>query len=327
MNVVQPELFCDINREISTIYNLNTKGIMELRELDLNLLLVFREIYRERQISAAAKRLRLTQSAVSNALARLRRSVGDELFVRTIAGMQPTPCAERMAEPVAAALAHLEQALRPEQPFVPAATRRRFTIAMTDVGETYFLPKLAERCATLAPHVDIASVRAGMIDLRADMEAGRVDMAIGAFDDMPETFYQRRLFSQAYVTMFRLGHPLGEGKLTRKRLGTARHLVVTAMESPYDGIRAVLEEAGIAAETSFSVPHFAAVPYILSTTDLVATVPQKLAERAAGPFQLQYVESPLQLPALQTNMFWHRRYSQDEGNRWLRGLVAGMFAE
>jgi len=75
------------------------------------------------------------------------------------------------------------------------------------------------------------------------------------------------------------------------------------------------------------VPHFAAVPYILSTTDLVATVPQKLAERAASPFALQYQASPLRLPALQSNMFWHRRYNQDEGNRWLRGLVAELFAE
>lgn len=300
---------------------------MELRELDLNLLLVFREVFRERQISAAAKRLRLTQSAVSNALGRLRRSVGDELFVRTVDGMQPTPYAERMAEPVAAALAHLEEVLRPDQPFVPAISRRRFTIAMTDVGETYFMPRLAERCTALAPQVDIASVRAGMVDLRADMAAGRVDMAIGAFDDMPEAFFQRGLFSQPYATLFRRGHPLGERKLTQKRLGAARHLVVTAMESPYDGIRTALDQAGIAAAAGFSVPHFAAVPYILSTTDLVATVPQKLAERVAGPFELDYRESPLPLPALRTNMFWHRRYHQDEGNRWLRGLVADLFAE
>ena len=300
---------------------------MELRELDLNLLLVFREVFRERQISSAAKRLRLTQSAVSNALARLRRSVGDELFVRTAEGMQPTPYAEQMAEPVAAALASLELALKPEQPFDPSTSRRRFTIAMTDVGETYFMPKLVERCVALAPQVDVASVRAGMIDLRPEMEAGRVDMAIGAFEDVPSTFYQRRLFRQPYVSLRRQGHPLGEGPLSLERLATARHLVVTAMESPYDVIRAALEEAGIVTASSFSVPNFAAIPYIVSTTDLVATVPQKLAERAAGPFGLQYAESPLALPALQTNMFWHRRYNQDEGNRWLRALVAELFTQ
>ena len=108
---------------------------MKLRELDLNLLVVFHEVFRERQISAAARRLKVTQSAVSNALARLRRSVGDELFVRTTEGMQPTPYAESMSEQVAAALTQLEQAFRPAQAFDAATSRRRFAIAMTDVGE------------------------------------------------------------------------------------------------------------------------------------------------------------------------------------------------
>jgi DNA-binding transcriptional LysR family regulator len=300
---------------------------MELRELDLNLLLVFHEVFRERQISAAAKRLRVTQSAVSNALARLRRSAGDELFVRTSEGMQPTPYAERMAEPVATALAQLEQALKPEQAFEPASSRRRFVIAMTDVGEMYFMPRLIEACAKVAPLVDIASVRTGLADLRTEMESGRVDLAIGAFVDAPAVLYQRRLFRQAYVSMFRRGHTLAEGALTMERFSEARHLVVTSMESPYDAINQALLEAGIDLAASFSVPHFAAVPYIVSSTELVATVPQKLAERAAGPFQLEVVKSPLRLPALQTNMFWHRRYNQDEGNRWLRSLVVESFSE
>lgn len=300
---------------------------MELRELDLNLLVVFHEVFRERQISSAAKKLKVTQSAVSNALARLRRSVGDELFVRTTEGMQPTPYAERMSEQVAAALAQLEQALRPDQPFDPATSRRRFTIAMTDVGEMYFMPRLVEACGQVAPHVDIASVRAGLVDLRTEMEAGRVDLAIGAFDDAPAVLYQRRLFRQDVVCLFRRGHPLAQGVLTVDRMAGARHLVVTSMERPYDAINDALARAGIDLAASFSVPHFAAVPYIVSTTDLVATVPQKLAERAAGPFQLEAVRSPLELPPLQTNMFWHRRYNQDEGNRWLRTLVAGQFAE
>jgi DNA-binding transcriptional LysR family regulator len=300
---------------------------LNLREIDLNLLLVFHEVFRERQISAAARRLKVTQSAVSNALARLRRTTGDELFVRTLEGMQPTPFAEHMAEPVAAALAHLEAAFKPADDFDPPSTRRRFTIAMTDVGETYFMPKLIEACAAQAPQVDIASVRAGLIDLRTEMSAGRVDLAIGAFEDAPAVFYQRRLFRQAYVSMYRKGHPLASAMSSPERFSTVRHLVVTSMESPYDCINDALAKAGIALDASFSVPHFAAVPYIVSTTDLVATVPQKLAERAAEPFQLHVAASPLGLPALQTNIFWHRRYNQDAGNRWLRSLVAELFAE
>jgi DNA-binding transcriptional LysR family regulator len=300
---------------------------MELRELDLNLLLVFYEVFRERQISAAAKRLGLTQSAVSNALRRLRRSVGDELFVRTTEGMQPTPYAERMAEPVAAALAQLEQAMRPDPAFDPATSRRRFTIAMSDVGEMYFMPRLIEACARLAPQVDIASVSAGLVDLRTEMEGGRIDLAIGAFANAPAVLYQRRLFQQAYVSMFRQGHPLDNGTLTMTQFTATRHLIVTSMQSPYDSINQALADAGIALDASSSVPHFAAVPLILSTTDLVATVPQKLAESTAGPFQLQIVKSPLRLPPLQTNMFWHRRYQKDEDNCWLRSLVLELFCE
>ncbi|HEX8601750.1 MAG TPA: LysR family transcriptional regulator [Pseudoduganella sp.] len=300
---------------------------MELRELDLNLLVVFQEVFRERQISAAARRLRLTQSSVSNALARLRRACGDELFVRTAAGMQPTPYAQRMAEPVAAALAHLEQALTPPRPFAPAESHRRFSIAMTDVGEVHFMPRLVELCGAAAPGVQVASVRATMGELRAEMEAGRIDLAIGAFDDAPGALYQRRLFRQEYVSLFRAGHPLATGPLTLKRFVEARHLVVAALESPYDRINTALQKAGILAAASFSVPHFSAAPYVVSTTDLVVTVPQKLAERAAAPFGLVYVKSPLRLAALQTNVFWHRRYNQDEGNRWLRTLVVEAFAE
>lgn len=300
---------------------------MELRELDLNLLLVFREIFRERQISAAAKRLRLTQSAVSNALTRLRLSTGDDLFVRTAAGMQPTPYAENMAELVVTALAQLEQAFRPPHDFEAASSRRSFTIAMSDVGEIYFMPRLIACCAALAPQVMIGSVRLRDIDLRADLEAGRVDLALGAFEDAPGALFQRRLFRQPYVSMFRRDHPISQGELTPARLIAARHLVVTAMDSPYDSINAALGTAGVDLVHACKVPHFAAVPYILSTTDLVATVPQKLAQRAAGPFQLTYADSPLDLPPLQTNMFWHRRYQHEEGGRWLRNLVAELFAE
>jgi DNA-binding transcriptional LysR family regulator len=301
--------------------------MIEPSSIDLNLLSVFQEVYRERQISGAARRLGLTQSAVSNALARLRRATSDELFVRTAEGMQPTPYAERMAEPVAAALGQLEQALVPEQPFDPARSRRRFTVAMTDVGELYFMPQLTAACARLAPGVDIASQRAGQLDLRAELEAGRVDLAIGAFEDAPASLYQRRLFRQSHVCMFRRDHPLGEGELTLERLAAARHLLVTAMESPYDRINEALAKAGVVMGSATSVPHFAAVPYILSSTELVATVPQKLAERASAPFDLHYVPSPLALAPLQTNVFWHRRYNQDEGSRWLRALIVEMFSE
>ncbi|MGG7604826.1 LysR family transcriptional regulator [Massilia sp. BKSP1R2A-1] len=301
--------------------------MIEPHTIDLNLLSVFQEVYRERQISSAAKRLGLSQSAVSNALARLRRAFGDELFVRTASGMQPTPLATQMAEPIGVAMAQVALALNQRSRFDPASSHRRFVLAMTDVGEIYFMPALIERCRLLAPLVEISSVRAGAVNVKEKMEGGRVDLAIGPFEDISEALYQRQLFRQPYVTMFRKGHPLGRGKVDLARFVTAEHMLVDSHDSPYERINGLLARAGIGPNVRFRVPHFTAVPYMVATSDLVVTVPQKLAERAALPFGLEWIAPPLELPPLQTNVFWHRRYNQDPGNQWLRGLLAEVFAE
>jgi DNA-binding transcriptional LysR family regulator len=295
--------------------------------IDLNLLAVFQEVYRERQISRAAVRLGLTQSAVSNALARLRRTFGDELFVRTASGMQPTPLAQQMAEPIGAALAQVALALAQRSRFDPASSTRRFTLAMTDVGEVHFMPVLIERCRHLAPCVELRSSRTLGPGLHAELEAGRTDIAIGAFTDMSDALYHRHLFRQPFVALFRNGHPLGRGAIDLARFVAASHLLVDAAGSPYDRVNDLLEKAGIAAGAHYRVPHFTAVPYIVATSDLVVIVPQKLAESAAAPFGLQWIEPPVLLPTLQTRMFWHRRFHHDPGIAWLRGVIADAFVE
>ena len=301
--------------------------MIEPHAIDLNLLSVFQEVYRERQISAAARRLGLSQSAVSNALARLRRSFGDELFVRTASGMQPTPLAAQMAEPIGVAMAQVALALNQRSRFDPATSNRRFTLAMTDVGEVYFMPTLIERCRQLAPQVQISSLRVASAELKQEMEGGRVDLAVGPFEDVSDALYQRQLFRQPFVTMFRKGHALARGALSIERFLAAEHLLVDAADSPYDRVNAVLARAGVRNDNRYRVPHFTAVPYIVGSSELVVTVPQKLAERAAAPFGLEWKAPPLDLPPLQTNIFWHRRYNQDPGNAWLRGLLADVFAE
>ena len=301
--------------------------MVEPKDIDLNLLVVFHEVFQARQISSVAKKLGLSQPAVSNALARLRKSFSDELFVRTAQGMQPTPLAEQLADPIAHALGSITSALNQHEQFDAATSKRHFTLAMTDVGEVYFMPVLVDLCRRLAPQIGLATVRASSIDLKAEMETGRVDLAIGAFDDISGALYQRRLFQQNYVCMLRSGHPLAAKALSLKDFLAAQHLIVASMESPYDKINQQLEKAGIKASAHFTVPHFVAVPYIVSSTDLLVTVPQKLAERAAAPFNLQCVKPPLRLPSLQTNIFWHRRFAQDEGNQWLRNFIAAHFAE
>jgi DNA-binding transcriptional LysR family regulator len=299
----------------------------ELKDIDLNLLVVFQQMYQARHVSQVARTLGVSQPTVSNALARLRRTFGDELFVRTAQGMQPTPYAQRIYEPVAQALAGVTAALNQQEQFDPGASERRFVIAMTDVGEIHFMPALIAHCTGVAPGVGINSIRASAVNWQESMETGQIDLAIGAFTDVPGSLFHRRLFSQQYLTMFRQGHRFDGRKIGMKEFLTAQHLLVTSRESPYDQINARLEKAGVARSVNFQVPHFTAVPYIISRTDMVVTVPALLAEQACGPFGLATVQPPLRLPALHTSVFWHRRYNQDSGNQWLRGVIAACFGE
>ncbi|MBR7801735.1 LysR family transcriptional regulator [Undibacterium sp. FT137W] len=301
--------------------------MIEAKDIDLNLLVVFQEVFQERQISTVARKLNLSQPAVSNALARLRKTFNDPLFVRTSHGMQPTPLAQQLAEPVAAALVSITKALNQHDTFDSARSQRNFTIAMTDVGEMYFMPILIEQCRLLAPQIHLATVRANSIDLMAEMETGRIDLALGAFDEISGALYHRRLFQQEYVCLYRQHHPTMREGMNAKDFVQTPHLVVSTKESPYDKIHQAMEKAGMIARASFTVPHFASVPYIVSTTDLIAIVPQKLASSAAAPFRLQYCKPPLKLPSLQTNIFWHRRFAQDEGNQWLRQLLVRCFSD
>ena len=299
----------------------------DIKDLDLNLLVLFQQMYQLRHVSQVARQLGVSQPTVSNALARLRRTFGDELFVRTAQGMQPTPYAQRISEPIAQALVSVTAALNQEERFDPGTSNRRFVIAMTDVGEIHFMPTLVERCGRIAPDVGISSIRASAVNWQDEMETGQIDLALGAFTDVAETLFHRRLFSQQYVTMFRRGHRFEQRKVSLKEFMTAQHLFVTSRESPYDQINARLEKAGITRSVHFQVPHFTAVPYIISNTEMVVTVPAKLAEQACGPFGLAFIAPPLRLPALHTSVFWHRRYNQDSGNQWLRGLIAECFTE
>ncbi|MFZ6801651.1 LysR family transcriptional regulator [Undibacterium sp. Di24W] len=301
--------------------------MIEAKDVDLNLLVVFQEVFQERQISSVARKLNLSQPAVSNALARLRKTFNDELFVRTSQGMQPTPFAQQLADPVAAALANITKALNQQDVFNLSNSQRHFTIAMTDVGEMHFMPILIKQCRIHAPQIQISTIRANSVDLMAEMETGRIDLAIGAFEAMSGALYHRRLFQQDYVCLYRQRHPILKEDISAKEFLSAEHLIVSTKESPYDKINQSLEKVGISASANFTVPHFASVPYIVSTTDLVATVPQKLAASAAAAFDLAYTKPPIKLPRLQTNIFWHRRFAQDDGNLWLRKLLVELFSD
>ena len=298
---------------------------MELHQIDLNLLVVFRELLLERRVSRVAEKLGLSQPAVSNALARLRRLLGDDLFLRTPQGMAPTPHAERLAQPLAEALEAIHAALNRRADFDPTRDERAFTLGMTDIGEIWFLPALMDRLARTAPGIALSTVRNAAVDLKEALQAGKVDLAIGLLPQLQAGFFQRRLLLTRYVCLFRRGHPLDGRALSLEDYAGAEHVVVVAQGTGHGRVDELMQRAGIRRRVRLTVPHFTAVGHILQSTDLVATVPEALARRIAAPFGLAHVPHPAALPEVPINLFWHAKVHRDPANLWLRGVLAELF--
>ncbi len=297
---------------------------VDLRDIDLNLLVVFNQLLVERRVSKVAERLGLSQPAVSNALARLRKLLGDELFLRTPSGMQPTPFADELAEPVAYALGMIHGALNQRSSFDAATSARSFTIGMTDIGEIYFLPSLMVELARVAPSVSVSTVRNAAVNLRDEMEAGHVDLALGLLPQLKGGFFQRRLFRQRYVCMFRKGHRLDKRKISLTEFSAADHVVVVSAGTGHGKVDELLERNGVQRRVRLTVPHFVAVGHILRATDMVATVPEAFALQMTAAFDLVSVAHPAGLPDIAINMFWHAKFHKDPANQWLRGLIFEM---
>lgn len=300
---------------------------MELKDIDLNLLVIFNQLLTEKKVSRVAENLGLGQPAVSNALARLRKQFGDELFLRTSAGMVPTPFAEQLAESIGYALSMIHGAVNARNAFEPASAKRSFTIGMTDIGEIYFLPALMKRLQKDAPQVTISTVRNTAINLKDAMEAGQVDLAIGLLPQLKAGFFQQRLFTQQYVCMFRKGHALDKKKMLPSEFFAAQHAAIVSAGTGHGHVDEILDASSPRRQVKLTVPHFVAVGHILQSTDLIATVPERLAERMAKPFGLRHVPHPVKLPSIAINLFWHAKFHKDPANQWLRGMLFELHAD
>jgi DNA-binding transcriptional LysR family regulator len=300
---------------------------MELSDIDLNQLVLFQQLVVERSVSKVADKLGLTQPAVSNTLAKLRRQFGDDLFVRTPKGMMPTPLAEQLAEPIGHALDMIHSGLNQHSRFDPAQDKRAVTIGMTDIGEIVFLPELVERLRQAAPGMSLSTVRTTASNLREDMEAGKVDLAIGPLPQLKAGFFQRRLFRQRYVCLFRKGHPLDRKRLSLEDFKAAEHLIVVSAGTGHGKVDDLILRAGVERRVRLTVPHFVSVGHILRRSDMMATVTERLAQSLAEPFDLCFLPHPVALPEVAINVFWHAKVHRSPAHLWLRGLLFDLFGE
>jgi len=301
---------------------------VDVSKLDLNLLVVFHHLLLHKRVSAVAQVLGMSQPAVSSALGRLRASLGDELFLRTQGGMEPTPYALQLAEPVAVALDGLQQALNVRAAFDPASSTRSFNIAMTDVGEMYFLPVLIDALASSAPGVTLQVVSVTQSALKEDMASGRIDLAMGLLPQLQAGFFQQALFKQKYICLMRKAHPLaGKNRLSLNAFTEAEHVRILASGTGHGRVDVALEKQGLRRRFRLTVPHYVALGDVLSHSDLVATVPERFADRTLLPFELVKRDLPIAVDESAIHQFWHSRLHRDPGHQWLRRLTRTLFGD
>jgi DNA-binding transcriptional LysR family regulator len=309
---------------------------VQLRRIDLNLFSVFDAILQHGSVTRAAQALSITPSAVSHALSRLRQVIGDELFVPSGLGMEPTRHARELALTVQEGLENFQLALT-AKPFVPAEADRSFRIVASDGITALVLPALVHRLVKSAPNVDIRVFPSNRIDVVRQLETGQVDLAIGWFRRLPDGMCRRTLYRDEEAIVVRVGHPLTHGKVTKEGLFEFPHAVVELTgteENERDGFvsedgverrvwieRALLEfqdkDVNLVGRAAVCVPHFAAVAPLLQVTDLVATLPRRLALWLKAQAQVELLDLPYAPITVDVEMVWHQRANRDKGLQWL----------
>ena len=298
-----------------------------LRSLDLNLLLVFDAVHRERSISRAAAALHLSQPAVSNALARLRRHLGDPLFERQGQGMAPTPQAKALAGPIRQALDLLERGLRGPQPFDYAQAEREFVIALEDYGETVILPHFVDGLGREAPGVRVRIRPEPSARLAAELRDGSVDLALDYFPIAQPGFRSEAVLTESLLTLARPDHPgIGE-RLTLETYLAQRHVVLAAREGTRPMIDLALAKRGLSRRIAVTVPHFQSMPVLVRGSDLLATLPRRMALLYARHFGLRTCAVPLRVPQFPVYLIWHEGCDADPGHAWFRGHLAALCAQ
>lgn len=298
-----------------------------LAGLDLNLLLVFDAVMRERNVTRAGTRVGMSQPAVSAALSRLRHHLRDELFVRVPAGVRPTPRALELATPIRHALEELRQALDPTV-FNPAESRRRFGIIMDDYLEAVLLPPLAARLARDAPSVEVRILPGGGEAAPGLLDSGAAEFAVGTFDRPADRFVVRELFIETLVCVLRRGHPLAKRPLTLEAFARLSQVLVAVCGLPQAStVDAILQKRGLTRQIGLMAHSLLAVPSVVANSDMIALLPARLASWAAGAWGLTIKPVPLGLRPTNIGVMCLRRLERYPAHRWFADTLSEVAAK
>jgi len=294
---------------------------MNIAGADLNLLKVFLAIHAEGSVSRAAVRLGISQPTVSHALAKLRATWRDPLFVRRAGGVTPTARADRLAAAVRQALQLLDVAASEGERYDPMRSDRTFRLYLTDIGETIFLPRLMPVLAAEAPRVRLEAHQLDHADLAPALDSGRLDIAMGY---IPSLDVERTvLLHERYVVVMRRGHPLAHLRPTRAALARLDYALVRA----HPATTRALHDLGLADRIRLSIPHFMVLPRILAETDLAAVMPSRLYAEFARMGRYVMWRPRVGMPSFDVSVHWAARYAGDPGLAWLRERIVQLFRE
>lgn len=299
---------------------------MNLAGIDLNLLLVFDAVMSERHVTRAGSKVGMSQPAMSNALNRLRHHLKDELFVRGPEGMRPTPRALELSGPIRAALESLEAALDPAT-FNPATANRMFTIGSTDLAVITLLPGVVTRLQNEAPGINICIVPSAGRTFEM-LDAQEIDFGISAFTAIPERFGSQPLIEDSYVLMMRKGHKLAKGRLSLSKYAAARHMLMSPRGDPQGFVDRALLEHGRTRQIAMTLNNFSSAPALLAGSDLIMTLPKRIADTFAPLYGLATRPAPFSGPRefSSTTLVWHQRLASHAAHAWFRQVLTEISA-
>ena len=294
---------------------------LNLQAIDMNLLRVFDTVYRERHLTRAGKYLCLTQPAMSHALSRLRALFGDELFVRTPRGMDPTPAAEQLAAPVAEAIAAVQRVLQSVNRFDPRSVRLTFRLGVTDHSSSVVLPPLLRRLQAEAPGVDVHAVHVNVESAHGLLDEGQLHMAIVASGEHPDRFASRHVLREPLVCLASSSNAAVGDPMTPEQFAALPHIVVAPSQAHRSLVDRLLAARNLHRRIVLSIPFLTAVPRLVAGSNLVCTIPRSIAEDARffGDFRIAPV--PLDDAVFDYFAVWHLRDEAGSAHRWLREVV------
>ena len=293
---------------------------MNIAATNLNLLVAFEALFEERNVTRAALRVGVTQPAMSNNLAQLRRLFDDPLFRRTARGLEPTPRAIELADPLRQGLRLIGSTLEPRS-FDPRQSERTFVIAASDYAEFLLMPQLMRKLTQDAPKVSIQIIPWGLLEVPPFLARGEADLMIGFYNGLPKHHLQDELFDEEYVCIVRRNHPLVNKRLSLKTYLALEHVLVSQVKGSQGSVDRALAEQGLERRIAARVSHTLMVPTLIARTDLVAAVSRRIADAFAAPLRLRTFAPPLPLPRSTVGQVWHEQADTDPAHRWLRGVV------